>query len=167
MKLLSKSFRVMLWLGLFCLSLFVGHVSAQSSGPGVTDDDEETSVSALLGQAHREPSIEKNMDPKTSISVSLQTSKSTAQVGEEVTITAEVDRDCYLSVMSFGDAGKIRVLWPLGQQGSSGKVKANSPVQIPSPGQGFRIIPDGTSAVERVVAIAVDRKDAIFKDGDF
>ncbi len=166
MRTTLKSVLVLL-LGLAFLSLSAANLPAQTSGPGTAAEDNGESRSVLPDPSVIGPALEKNMDPKNSIKLSLKSNKSVARPGDEITITAEADQDCYLSVISFSDNGKVKVLWPMEGEAWAAKVKANTPVLIPPSAEGLKTIADGKSRLERIVAVAVDRKNAIFTDKDF
>ena len=166
MRATIKSFLILL-LGLIFLSLPSHDVQAQGSQQGGAVDNEDERPMAVIDASNPGPTLEANMDPRNSIKITLTPNKSVAKPGEEITITAKTDRDCYLTVFSFSDTGKAKVLWPLEGEDWAGKVRANTPVEIPPLTKGLKIVPDGSSPLEHIVAVAADRKEAIFSDRDF
>jgi hypothetical protein len=166
MRATIKSFLILL-LGLIFLSLASHQVQAQGSQMGGPVDNEEERPFDVVDASNPGPTLEANMDPGNSIKITLTPNKSVAKPGEEITITATTDRDCYLTVFSFSDTGKAKVLWPLEGEDWAGKVRANTPVEIPPLTKGLKIVPDGSSPLEHIVAVAADRKEAIFTDRDF
>ena len=108
-----------------------------------------------------------NPDPLTNISVSLKADKRTVRPGDELSLVAETDCDCFLTIMYAGSSGKAVVLWPNREFGWDGKVSAHVPVNVPGKAAGFKITADGTRPNETIVAYATDQSESIFNDHDF
>ncbi len=112
-------------------------------------------------------SLMNNKDAATSIRISLTADKGDAKPGEEIALTAETDRDCYLTVFSLGASGTVTVLWPSRESGWDNRVRARTPVKITGPGAALRIQIDGSQRFEKFVAFAASEQNAIFRDKDF
>lgn len=99
------------------------------------------------------------------IRISLTSDKTYARPGDEISVTVEADRPCYLKVVNVDASGNVVQLWPNRGSGWNGRVSANTPVRIPGPGAGFKIQVDGSQPVETVIAYAgTDERGLIPED---
>ncbi|MCA1960306.1 MAG: S8 family serine peptidase [Desulfomonile sp.] len=111
--------------------------------------------------------VEQNRDPATNVGISLTVDKHNAQPGDAISISAEVDRDCYLTIVTFGESGQVVRLWPNSSSGWDPRVTAGRRIQIPGPEDVFQIRVDGTRPVERIIAIAAAAESDILSPSDF
>jgi hypothetical protein len=102
-----------------------------------------------------------NEDASRNIRVLLRTDKPYLRPGDEIGLTVQADRDCYVTVFSAGASGRVVVLWPNRWSGWDNSVLANRPVKITGGEEGLRIKTDGTNPVERIVAYATTEKESI------
>ncbi len=72
-------------------------------------------------------------------------------IGDELSITATVDRDCWLTLLDIGSSGNIIVLFPNKYQPDN-KVTAGQPIQIPA--SGYKIRVGGPAGTETIKAFA-------------
>ncbi len=111
--------------------------------------------------------IPPNADPTTNIAITLTAEKTEVQPGDEVSLTVETDRDCYLTVMDLGSSGRVIRLWPNRYSSQDNKVEARTPRAIPGPDDGFRIKVAGPAGVERLVVFASSEKGKILSEDEF
>ncbi len=101
------------------------------------------------------------------ISVSLETDKLAVNPGEAVTFMAATDSDCYLTVVHLAKSGRVTVLWPNQTTNWDGRISGGrKAVQVPGDAAGVRLQFDGSSPEERIIAVAVDEKDGIFRNSE-
>ena len=111
--------------------------------------------------------IEQNRDPATNIHIRLTVDKLSAQPGDTISLIAEVDRDCYLTILTLGESGRVVRLWPNGSSGWNARVAAGRRIEVPGPGDVFQVRVDGSRPVERIIAVAGTAEDDILCEADF
>lgn len=104
---------------------------------------------------------------ETNIRISLSANKAQFAPGEEVILTFQADRDCYVTIMDLGTSGRIVRLWPNDLCGNDNLVTASVPRQFPGPGDQFRYTIAGPAGMERIVAYATLEKGKILSESDF
>ena len=72
-------------------------------------------------------------------------------IGDELSVTATVDKDCWLTLLDIGSSGSITVLFPNKHQPNN-KLLAGQSVQVPA--QGYRVRVGGPPGSEVIKAIA-------------
>jgi len=109
-----------------------------------------------------------NADPETAISIRLAVDKPVVSAGDRITLTAQTDRDCFLTVLYASHSGKVYLLWPHQAGTTSGKVSRGTRITIPEPHAPFSITVDGTQPHETILAYATsDRDNPLFGGDDF
>ncbi len=146
-------------LALLCvLGLGTGLLPGTDLGALTLDEGSTGGDSALLG----------NADPATAISIRLAVDKPVVSPGDRITLTAETDRDCFLTVLYASHSGKVYLLWPHQAGATSGKVSGKTRIGIPEPDAPFSITVDGTRPQETILAYATsDRGNPLFGSDDF
>jgi hypothetical protein len=99
------------------------------------------------------------------LTVELSSDKAAYAVGDHMTVTARVNRDCYLTIIDVGAGGKGTILFP-NIYAPSNAVKAGQTVTIPDPSAGFDFEVAPPRGLEVIRAIAskeptVDLHDAM------
>lgn len=149
---------VLAWFVLaFCASAFA---QRSSVGDHFRRGHEQTAV------AHS-AMVEQNRDPATNIHIRLTVDKPSAQPGDTVSLVAEVDRDCYLTILTLGESGQVVRLWPNSSSGWNGHIAAGRRIRVPGPGDVFQIRVDGSRPVERIIAVAGSAEGDILREADF
>ncbi|MBI5569067.1 MAG: S8 family serine peptidase [Desulfomonile tiedjei] len=105
--------------------------------------------------------------PSQEIRIFLSVDRPSVEAGDAIAITAETDRDCFLTVLNVGTPGRIIRLWPNAYSGPDNRVRANTPIRIPPAGAPFMVILDGSRPVEKIVAYATTEQGTIFDEADF
>ena len=123
--------------------------------------------SARVSSTRMPGQLTENRNPVTEIRVYLEANKTVVEPGEEVTLTATADRECYLTIVHVGENGEVTVLWPNRSNGWDHKVTADTPVHFPGTASNIRIQFDGSQKTEQFIAFATEEKDAIFRPGEF
>lgn len=77
------------------------------------------------------------------------------QIGQKIRLCAQVNRDCYLSLINIGTTGDVTILIPNSWQAETA-VRAGEVVMFPSPQANFSFEIMGPPGRERVIAIASD-----------
>jgi len=108
-----------------------------------------------------------NPNPTNNIKITLQTDKARAQPGQQITVTFQADRDCYLTLMDMGTSGRIIRLWPNQYSGSDNFVRANVSRSFPGPGDPFLFQIGGPDGTERIIAYATSEKGKILTEEEF
>ena len=113
------------------------------------------------------PALLKNADTATGINIRLIVERPRASPGDEITIVAETDEDCYLTVLYPSHSGKILVLWPNEGSNWNHTVPAHRPIRIPGERSGLRLVVDGKHPIERILAYTTAKTHAIFPEQAF
>ncbi len=108
-----------------------------------------------------------NGKSKTRINVNLSVDKTKIKPGDTVTVHFEPDKDCYLTLIDVGTSGKITRLWPNEFSGSDNFVKAHKRHSFPGASDKFVFRVSGPVGIERIVAVATTKKNAILRDDEF
>lgn len=106
-------------------------------------------------------------DPEHNIALTLAASLRQAQPGDEIELSVEAERKCYVTILHVSGEGRAMILWPNQIAGWDNTVLPRKTVRVTGPGTGLRIQADGKHKVERFIAIATSEKDAILKPEDF
>ncbi|MGO9122965.1 MAG: DUF4384 domain-containing protein [Desulfomonilaceae bacterium] len=133
-------------------------VTAQQSRSGAS-----ASTDSML--APKTGELEDGDQPEI-IKVSLEVDKPVVQAEQPVTVTATVERDCYLNIIHVGRKGKMTFLWPNKESGWESRASGNTPLRIPGPGSDFRLQFDGSSPEEHIVAIASEAEGPLLNARD-
>jgi len=88
--------------------------------------------------------------------IRLWTAQREYRIGETIRFHAEVDKDCYLTLIDQGTSGGVTILFPNGYHPNN-FVHAGEGVAIPAASYGFEIVVQPPAGHERVVAIATER----------
>ena len=105
-----------------------------------------------------------NPHPQSNIKVSLSVDKQRVEPGDNIVLTFQADRECYLTIMDVGTSGRILRLWPNDYSGTDNKCPANTPVRFPAPQDRFRYRIAGPEGTERIIAYATAEKGKILGD---
>ncbi len=145
---------------LVCAIVMVGKdlVTAQQRQTGASAPA-KSSLSPKLGE------LEDRDQPNT-IKISLEIDKPVVRAEQPVTITATVDRDCYLNIIYVGRKGKVTFLWPNGDSGWESRAAGNTQMRIPGPRSDFRLQFDGNWPEERIVAVACEAEGTLLNARD-
>jgi len=108
-----------------------------------------------------------NGDAGSNITINLKVDKTRVQPGEEVKLTFEADKDCYLTIMDMGTSGRIIRLWPNQFSGQDNFSQAKSSRSFPAEGDRFRYTISGPGGIERVIAFATERQGRILSEQEF
>jgi hypothetical protein len=108
-----------------------------------------------------------NTNRRNALEIVLKADKGTLRPGDELRFTAEVDRDCYMTLLYVSESGKVLVLWPTKESGRNNRVHARRPMQIPEAGSSIRLQVDGRRPYERVFAVACTEPDVLIEKGDY
>lgn len=120
------------------------------------------------GSAGGDLALLANTDRTTAISIRLALDKPIVSPGDRITLTAQTDGDCYLTVLYASHSGKVYLLWPHQAGTTSGKVPRGTRIVIPEPDASFSITVDGTQPHETILAYATsDRENPLFGNEDF
>jgi C1A family cysteine protease len=115
-----------------------------------------------------EKSAPVNRNPRSNIEISLRADKLYLNPGDELRLTVETDRDCYLTVFYPSESGDVTVLWPNAENGWNNRVRAGAQIRIPGTGSAIRIkAKAGGAQHERILAVASSEPQAFFRDRDY
>ncbi len=117
--------------------------------------------------AFRETGPVVNSNPRNAVEIVLRADKGTLRPGDELRLTAEADRDCYMTLLYTSESGNVMVLWPTKESGWNNRVQAHRPIQIPEPGSKIRLQVDGRRPYERLFAVACTAPDLLIGKGDY
>jgi len=101
------------------------------------------------------------------IKITLSVNRTSVEPGDEIVLTFEADKDCYLTIMDMGTSGSILRLWPNQYSGDDNFVPAGSPRQFPGPQDGFKYRVGLPPGVERIIAYATTKKGRILSEQEF
>ena len=161
MASLTKStgfLRSLVFISLLVCAIIAGDrdfVTAQQSRSGAPDSALEPKPGELGGGD--QPGI---------IKISFQVDKPVVQAEQPVTVTATVERDCYLNIIHVGRKGTVTFLWPNRDSGWESRATGNTPLRIPGPGSDFKLQFDGSSPQEHIVAIASEAEGTLLNARD-
>jgi hypothetical protein len=108
-----------------------------------------------------------NERSETRININLSVDKTKIEPGDTVVVHFEPDKDCHLTLIDVGTSGKITRLWPNEFSGSDNFVKAHTRQSFPGPSDKFVFRVSGPKGIERIVAVATTKKNAILSDSEF
>ncbi len=101
------------------------------------------------------------------VNVTLSVDKTKVKPGDTVKVYFQSDADCYLDLMDVGTSGKTTRLWPNEFSGKDNFVKAGRRYAFPGPNDKFQFRVSGPEGIERIVAVAASKKDAIISETEF
>jgi len=87
------------------------------------------------------------------IAVTPAAAKPQHRIGDNVVVSFEASRDCYLTLLNIGTSGKLTILYPNALHPDN-RAKGGSVYRIPAPEYGFEYRLQGPPGVEKLKAIA-------------
>ncbi|MEW6348448.1 MAG: DUF4384 domain-containing protein [Thermodesulfobacteriota bacterium] len=106
-------------------------------------------------------------DPSSQIEVTLSGDQQDYKPGDVISLTARVNRDCYLFVLHVSPTGKATLLWPGSKAGWEDRVAPDRPIRIIGPGTGINVTCDGSHPTERFIAFASTERCRSLDPGNF
>ncbi len=107
-----------------------------------------------------------NEKPANKIGLSLSVDKTRVNPGDTVLVRFQTDQDAYLRLLGFGTSGKVTQLWPNKFSGANNRVQAGRRYSFPSESDKFLFRVSGPTGLERIVAVATEKPDAIVREED-
>ncbi len=134
-----------------------GNPSLHAAAPATPQDETDSQAFTL----------QPNKSPDTDIRVRLKSDKAVTNPGDEITLTLESDTDGYVSLLYLSESGKVLRLWPRQGPDEQSRIYANRPITIPGPGAPFKIVTDGSSGAEDIIALVTRNRGVLLRDSDF
>ncbi len=106
-------------------------------------------------------------DGSSKIDIRLSVDKTRVKPGDVVKVYFETNTDCYLNLIDAGTSGKITRLWPNQFSGSDNFVRAGQRYSFPGPRDSFAFKVSGPEGIERIIAVAATKPDAIIPENEF
>jgi hypothetical protein len=128
---------------------------------------------AEAGAQEKEISFNKDIsvvpvnESEAKIRINLSVDKARVNPGDTVTVHFEPDKDCYLTLIDVGTSGKITRLWPNQFSGGDNFVRAHTRLSFPGSSDKFVFRVSGPEGIERIVAVASTKKNAIIREEEF
>jgi len=106
-------------------------------------------------------------DGESKIDIRLSVDKTKVKPGDVVKVYFETNTDCYLNLIDAGTSGKITRLWPNQFSGSDNFVRAGQRYSFPGARDSFAFKVSGPEGIERIIAVASTKPDAIIPENEF